>query len=98
MTCMGMAMVPVWRQRHASSTARSLARFAAFPTSENAGAGCAGRDPLIAARRGADVSLPWVASDPISDSRTRADGPGATTPTDGPTLCHDKTAPPCNDR
>ena len=27
-----------------------------------------------------------------------ADGPGATTPTEGPTLCHDGTPPPCNDR
>jgi hypothetical protein len=31
-------------------------------------------------------------------NQPHADGPGATTPTEGPTLCRDGTAPPCNDR
>jgi hypothetical protein len=34
----------------------------------------------------------------FGSNEPHADGPGATTPTAGPTLCHDGTAPPCNDR
>ncbi len=42
----------------------------------------------------------WTISGCVTagSAEPHADGPGATTPTEGPTLCRDGTAPPCNDR
>ena len=45
------------------------------------------------------LAVGWSTAGCVSGSNEpHADGPGATTPTAGPTLCRDGTAPPCNDR